>query len=190
MSLFVLNYIFKNISDFNSSFPLQEQLRCYSELYDLSRSDRSKVCELAVTMVTDGQPLGRIRDLLNVAVGRHDLSVKSVLQEAVRRVVAALRQYLWSTHTFLPCQDFQALQFWPDYCCRLHLNNFCHALLYMNNDSIIPSSALKVAKCTFLNRLFTFSREKKKNWLQNQKLLASFVLRTRGCKETAGSAFC
>uniref|UniRef100_A0A3B3DQK4 NBAS subunit of NRZ tethering complex n=1 Tax=Oryzias melastigma TaxID=30732 RepID=A0A3B3DQK4_ORYME len=68
----------------------QEQLRSYSELYDLSRSDRSKVCELAVTMVTDGQPLGRIRELLNVAVGRHDLSVKSVLQEAVRRVVAAL----------------------------------------------------------------------------------------------------
>uniref|UniRef100_A0A8C8DVP0 NBAS subunit of NRZ tethering complex n=1 Tax=Oryzias sinensis TaxID=183150 RepID=A0A8C8DVP0_9TELE len=68
----------------------QEQLRGYCELYDLSRSDRSKVCELAVTMVTDGQALGQIRELLNVAVGCHDLSVKSVLQEAVRRVVAAL----------------------------------------------------------------------------------------------------
>uniref|UniRef100_A0A8C7YVQ8 NBAS subunit of NRZ tethering complex n=1 Tax=Oryzias sinensis TaxID=183150 RepID=A0A8C7YVQ8_9TELE len=57
----------------------QEQLRGYCELYDLSRSDRSKVCELAVTMVTDGQALGQIRELLNVAVGCHDLSVKSAL---------------------------------------------------------------------------------------------------------------
>uniref|UniRef100_A0A8C6MLY0 NBAS subunit of NRZ tethering complex n=1 Tax=Nothobranchius furzeri TaxID=105023 RepID=A0A8C6MLY0_NOTFU len=62
----------------------------YSQLYDLSRSERSKVCEIAVTMATDGQPLSQIKELLHVAVGLVDLSVKSVLQEAVKRVVAAL----------------------------------------------------------------------------------------------------
>uniref|UniRef100_A0A8C6NZ23 NBAS subunit of NRZ tethering complex n=1 Tax=Nothobranchius furzeri TaxID=105023 RepID=A0A8C6NZ23_NOTFU len=68
----------------------QEQQQRYSQLYDLSRSERSKVCEIAVTMATDGQPLSQIKELLHVAVGLVDLSVKSVLQEAVKRVVAAL----------------------------------------------------------------------------------------------------
>lgn len=65
-----------------------------SQLYDLSRSERSKVHELAVTMATDGQPLERIGELLRVAVGPLDLSVKSVLRDAVERVVAALRYYI------------------------------------------------------------------------------------------------
>uniref|UniRef100_A0A3P8P8Z5 Neuroblastoma-amplified sequence N-terminal domain-containing protein n=1 Tax=Astatotilapia calliptera TaxID=8154 RepID=A0A3P8P8Z5_ASTCA len=68
----------------------QEQLRAYSQLYDLSRSERSKVCELAVTMATDGQPLEQIGELLRVTVGSLDLSLKSVLHDAVERVVAAL----------------------------------------------------------------------------------------------------
>ncbi|CAN9507428.1 unnamed protein product [Ophioblennius macclurei] len=68
----------------------QEQLQGYARLYDLSRSERSKVCELAVAMATDGQPLEHIRELLAVAVGPVDLSVNAVLQDAVRRVVAAL----------------------------------------------------------------------------------------------------
>lgn len=69
----------------------QEQLQGYSQLYDLSRSERSKVHELAVAMATDGQPLERVGELLRVAVGPLDLSVKSVLHDAVERVVAALR---------------------------------------------------------------------------------------------------
>lgn len=73
------------------SGPSQEQLRGYSRLYDLSRSERSKVHELAVTMATDGQPLQSIRQLLHIALGQQDLSVKSVLQDAVARVVAVLR---------------------------------------------------------------------------------------------------
>uniref|UniRef100_A0A3P9P6K2 NBAS subunit of NRZ tethering complex n=1 Tax=Poecilia reticulata TaxID=8081 RepID=A0A3P9P6K2_POERE len=68
----------------------QEQRQRYSQLYDLSRSERSKICELAVTMATDGHPLEQIKELLSVAVGPLDLSVKTVLQEAVQRVVAAL----------------------------------------------------------------------------------------------------
>ncbi|TNM95022.1 hypothetical protein fugu_017781 [Takifugu bimaculatus] len=42
-------------------------------------------------MATDGQPLGHIRDLLGVAVGPLDLSVKTVFGDAVEKVVAALR---------------------------------------------------------------------------------------------------
>lgn len=45
-------------------------------------------------MATDGQPLERIGELLHVAVGPLDLSVKTVLQDAMERVVAALRYFL------------------------------------------------------------------------------------------------
>lgn len=45
-------------------------------------------------MATDGQPLERIGELLRVAVGPLDLSVKTVLEDAMERVVAALRYYL------------------------------------------------------------------------------------------------
>uniref|UniRef100_A0A3P8UP13 NBAS subunit of NRZ tethering complex n=1 Tax=Cynoglossus semilaevis TaxID=244447 RepID=A0A3P8UP13_CYNSE len=68
----------------------EEQLQGYCHLYDLSRSERSKVHELAVTMATDGQPLESIGKLLHVAVGPLDLSVKTVLHAAVERVVTAL----------------------------------------------------------------------------------------------------
>uniref|UniRef100_A0A4W6EHA4 NBAS subunit of NRZ tethering complex n=1 Tax=Lates calcarifer TaxID=8187 RepID=A0A4W6EHA4_LATCA len=68
----------------------QEQLQRYSQQYDLSRSERSKVHELAVTMATDGQSLECIGELLRVTVGPQDLSVKTVLHDAVARVVAAL----------------------------------------------------------------------------------------------------
>ncbi|XP_020497698.2 NBAS subunit of NRZ tethering complex [Labrus bergylta] len=69
---------------------LKDSLQGYSQLYDLSRSEKSKLHELAVTMATDGQPLERIGQLLRVAVGPLDLSVKTVLGDAVDRVVAAL----------------------------------------------------------------------------------------------------
>ncbi|XP_056150441.1 LOW QUALITY PROTEIN: NBAS subunit of NRZ tethering complex [Lampris incognitus] len=68
----------------------QEKLQAYSHAYDLSRSERSKVHELVVTMATDGQPLERIAELLDVAVGPLHLSVQTVLHDAVERVVAAL----------------------------------------------------------------------------------------------------
>ncbi|XP_034017552.1 neuroblastoma-amplified sequence isoform X2 [Thalassophryne amazonica] len=68
----------------------QEQLQHYYQVYDLSRSERSKVHELAITMATDGQPLGCIAELLRVAVGTLGLSIKAVLHNAVERVVSAL----------------------------------------------------------------------------------------------------
>ncbi|KAM3602383.1 uncharacterized protein V6R79_003119 [Siganus canaliculatus] len=69
---------------------LKDSQQNYCQLYDLSRSERLKVHELAVTMATDGQPLDHIRELLRVAVGSLDLSIKTVLHDAVERVVAAL----------------------------------------------------------------------------------------------------
>ncbi|XP_052380578.1 NBAS subunit of NRZ tethering complex isoform X2 [Oncorhynchus keta] len=68
----------------------QERLQSYSRTYDLSRSERSKVQALAVTMATDGQPLEQIGELLGIAVGNLDLSIKTVLQVAVENVVSAL----------------------------------------------------------------------------------------------------
>lgn len=46
-------------------------------------------------MATDGQPLDCIGKLLHVAVGPLDLSVKTVLRDAIERVVAALRYCLF-----------------------------------------------------------------------------------------------
>ncbi|TDH00309.1 hypothetical protein EPR50_G00187270 [Perca flavescens] len=69
---------------------LKDSQQRYRQLYDLSRSERSKVHELAVTMATDGQPLDCITEILRVAVGPLDLSVKTVLRDAMERVVAAL----------------------------------------------------------------------------------------------------
>lgn len=68
----------------------EELLQKYSRIYDLSRSEQSKVHHLAVTMATDGQPLERIEQLLSVAVGTSDLSPKSVVQDAVERIISAL----------------------------------------------------------------------------------------------------
>ncbi|XP_046872419.1 neuroblastoma-amplified sequence isoform X2 [Hypomesus transpacificus] len=68
----------------------QDQLQGYSRAYDLSRSEQAKVHALAVTMATDGQPLEQIGELLAVAVGPLDLSIKSVLHDAVERVVSDL----------------------------------------------------------------------------------------------------
>ncbi|KTG34916.1 hypothetical protein cypCar_00030782, partial [Cyprinus carpio] len=67
-----------------------ELLQKYSRIYDLSRSEQSKVRHLAITMVMDGQPLERIEQLLAVSVGTSDLSVESVVQDAVERIITAL----------------------------------------------------------------------------------------------------
>ncbi|XP_061097581.1 NBAS subunit of NRZ tethering complex [Conger conger] len=68
----------------------EEPLQQYSRVYDLSRSDREQVHDLAVTMLTDGRPLGDVQQLLEVAVGPLGLSPKRVAQDAIQRVVSAL----------------------------------------------------------------------------------------------------
>uniref|UniRef100_A0A8C1T3R8 NBAS subunit of NRZ tethering complex n=1 Tax=Cyprinus carpio TaxID=7962 RepID=A0A8C1T3R8_CYPCA len=84
-----------HLETLSHSFPLslktsQELLQKYSRIYDLSRSEQSKVRHLAITMVMDGQPLERIEQLLAVSVGTSDLSVESVVQDAVERIITAL----------------------------------------------------------------------------------------------------
>lgn len=64
--------------------------------------------ELAVTMATDGQPLERIRGLLDVAVGPLDLSVKTVFGDAVEEVVAALRYRFSPLRSLIPSKCFSS----------------------------------------------------------------------------------
>ncbi|XP_058144004.1 NBAS subunit of NRZ tethering complex [Dasypus novemcinctus] len=68
----------------------QEILRKYSTLYDQSRSEKGKVRDQAVAMCLDGQPLGMIRQLLDVAVGPLDLSPREVVRDAVMKIISAL----------------------------------------------------------------------------------------------------
>lgn len=78
------------------AFPLslrnsqEKRLQEYGRQYDLSRSDRGKVQQLAVTMVLDGQPLERIEQLLGVAVHLSDLQPRGVVQDAVQRIISSL----------------------------------------------------------------------------------------------------
>lgn len=66
-------------------------LQKYGYLYDLSRSEKEKVYNQAVTMCLDGQPLRMIQQLLEVAVGPLDISPKEIVQSAVTKIVSALR---------------------------------------------------------------------------------------------------
>ncbi|EHB07797.1 Neuroblastoma-amplified sequence, partial [Heterocephalus glaber] len=68
----------------------QEALRRYSDLYDRSRSEKEPLHHLAVTMCLEGQPLGTIRQLLEVAVGPQDLSPKDVMRSAIVRIISVL----------------------------------------------------------------------------------------------------
>uniref|UniRef100_A0A8D2IZ58 NBAS subunit of NRZ tethering complex n=1 Tax=Varanus komodoensis TaxID=61221 RepID=A0A8D2IZ58_VARKO len=79
----------------------QNILREYGHQYDLSRSEKEKINEQAVTMCIDGQPLDMIQKLLSVAVGDLGLSPRDVVQTAVNKVVAALRENLVSSEDLL-----------------------------------------------------------------------------------------
>uniref|UniRef100_A0A671NN77 Neuroblastoma-amplified sequence N-terminal domain-containing protein n=1 Tax=Sinocyclocheilus anshuiensis TaxID=1608454 RepID=A0A671NN77_9TELE len=84
-----------HLETLSHSFPLslktsQELLQKYSRIYDLSRSEQSKVRHLAITMAMDGQPLERIDQLLAVTVGTSNLSAESIVQDAVEQIIAAL----------------------------------------------------------------------------------------------------
>ncbi|XP_048452428.1 NBAS subunit of NRZ tethering complex-like [Rhincodon typus] len=62
----------------------------YYQLYDLSRSESSKLHNLAVTVVLDGQPLDIMQQMLRVAVESRDISPKAVVQDAVQTVINVL----------------------------------------------------------------------------------------------------
>uniref|UniRef100_A0A8D2E262 NBAS subunit of NRZ tethering complex n=1 Tax=Sciurus vulgaris TaxID=55149 RepID=A0A8D2E262_SCIVU len=68
----------------------QEILQKYGDLYDLSRSEKGKLHDQAVTMCLDGQPLRMIQQLLEVAVGPLDISPKDVVQSAIMKIISVL----------------------------------------------------------------------------------------------------
>ncbi|XP_036438220.1 neuroblastoma-amplified sequence isoform X2 [Colossoma macropomum] len=85
-----------HLETLDHAFPLslrnsqEKRLQGYSRVYDLSRSERVKVRQLAITMALDGQPLERIEQLLTTAVDLSDLQPRSIVQEAVERIISAL----------------------------------------------------------------------------------------------------
>ncbi|KAM6458959.1 NBAS subunit of NRZ tethering complex isoform 2-T2 [Liasis olivaceus] len=70
----------------------QNILREYGHQYDLSRSEKKRIHEQAVTMCLDGQPLNMIQKLLDVAVGDLGLSPRDIVETALSRVVDALSE--------------------------------------------------------------------------------------------------
>uniref|UniRef100_UPI00398F3E93 NBAS subunit of NRZ tethering complex n=1 Tax=Pristiophorus japonicus TaxID=55135 RepID=UPI00398F3E93 len=68
----------------------QSLFQKYYHLYDLSRSESSKLHDLVVTMVLDGQSLDMMQQMLLVAVESQDISPKVVVQDAIQRVINVL----------------------------------------------------------------------------------------------------
>ncbi|XP_058690107.1 NBAS subunit of NRZ tethering complex isoform X2 [Poecile atricapillus] len=68
----------------------QDTLQKYGYLYDLSRSEKEKIHEQAVTMCIDGQPLDMVQQLLQVAVGDLGLSPQDIVQCAIKKIVGIL----------------------------------------------------------------------------------------------------
>ncbi|RXM37008.1 Neuroblastoma-amplified sequence [Acipenser ruthenus] len=68
----------------------QELLQKYCNLYDLSRSEKKNVRELAVTLSIDGQALDHIKQLLELSSVPLHISPLSVVQDAVHRIVSKL----------------------------------------------------------------------------------------------------
>lgn len=65
-------------------------LQEYCVLYDLSRSEQGKLHDLAVAMCLDGQSLHMIQQLLEVAVGPHDISPKDIVRSGIAKIISAL----------------------------------------------------------------------------------------------------
>lgn len=70
---------------------LQNILQEYGHQYDLSRSEKEKINEQAVTMCIDGQPLDMIQNLLDIAVGDLGFSPRDIVQTAVNKIIRYLR---------------------------------------------------------------------------------------------------
>uniref|UniRef100_A0A8C0UQH5 NBAS subunit of NRZ tethering complex n=1 Tax=Cyanistes caeruleus TaxID=156563 RepID=A0A8C0UQH5_CYACU len=68
----------------------QDTLQKYGYFYDLSRSEKEKIHEQAVTMCIDGQPLDMVQQLLQVAVGDLGLSPQDIVQCAIKKIVGIL----------------------------------------------------------------------------------------------------
>ncbi|KAM8953953.1 NBAS subunit of NRZ tethering complex isoform 2-T2 [Pelodytes ibericus] len=68
----------------------QDRLQKYFYLYDISRSDKEKIKELAVAMCIDGQPLDTIQKLLNVAVGPLGIHPRDIVHHSTDKIIVSL----------------------------------------------------------------------------------------------------
>ncbi|XP_044147062.1 LOW QUALITY PROTEIN: neuroblastoma-amplified sequence [Bufo gargarizans] len=68
----------------------QDRVQKYSHMYDLSRSEKEKLRNLALTMCLNGQSLNTIQKLLEVAVGDIDISPKDIVRSSTERIIAKL----------------------------------------------------------------------------------------------------
>lgn len=74
-------------------FSLQEMGRSYARMYDLSRSDPDKICELVSHMLIGGASLDTINELLLLASRQKPQKgrVGKILQETLRIVLESFR---------------------------------------------------------------------------------------------------
>uniref|UniRef100_A0A8D0HP89 NBAS subunit of NRZ tethering complex n=1 Tax=Sphenodon punctatus TaxID=8508 RepID=A0A8D0HP89_SPHPU len=68
----------------------QDILQKYGHLFDLSRSEKEKIHNQAVTMCIDGQPLNMIQQLLEIAIGDLELTTRDIVQCAIKKVIFVL----------------------------------------------------------------------------------------------------
>ncbi|XP_069462044.1 NBAS subunit of NRZ tethering complex isoform X2 [Ambystoma mexicanum] len=87
----------------------QELLQKYAHLYDLSRSEKEKVCSLAVTMCLEGQSLDMVHQLLDVAVGPMGMTPRDVVQSAVQKIIVYLRDGSHLTFSTDPLQILEGI---------------------------------------------------------------------------------
>ncbi|KAG8445663.1 hypothetical protein GDO86_010442 [Hymenochirus boettgeri] len=69
----------------------KDSLHKYSYLYDVSRSEKEKIKELAITMCVQGESLSTIKKLLDVAVGPLGIGARDVVQYSVEKLIVSLR---------------------------------------------------------------------------------------------------
>ncbi|KAM4772461.1 NBAS subunit of NRZ tethering complex [Rhinophrynus dorsalis] len=70
----------------------QDRLHKYSYLYDLSRSEKERIKELAVKMCLHGESLDTIQKLLDVAVGPLGISPKDIVQFSTEKIIVSLSE--------------------------------------------------------------------------------------------------
>ncbi|XP_071999707.1 NBAS subunit of NRZ tethering complex isoform X2 [Engystomops pustulosus] len=68
----------------------KDHVQKYSHLYDLSRSEKEKIKNLAVTLCLDGQSLNTVHKLLEVVVGDVDISPKDVVRSSTETIISNL----------------------------------------------------------------------------------------------------
>ncbi|XP_053565639.1 NBAS subunit of NRZ tethering complex isoform X2 [Bombina bombina] len=68
----------------------QDRLQKYSYLYDLSRSEKDKIKDLAVTMCLEGESLDTIQKLLEAAVGFLGINPRDIVKYSTEKIIESL----------------------------------------------------------------------------------------------------